>query len=61
LVQSGSSDKLILGADELDGLMSMPDKTIKIYEGLYHEVYNELEEDRRRVLTDLGDWLDDHL
>lgn len=61
LVQSGSSDKLVLGANELDELMSMPDKTIKIYEGLYHEVYNELIEDRRRVLTDLGDWLDDHI
>ncbi|MFX1519469.1 MAG: alpha/beta hydrolase [Promethearchaeota archaeon] len=61
LVQSGSSDKLVLGADELDGLMGMPDKTIKIYEGLYHEVYNELLGDRIRVLTDLGDWLDDHL
>jgi len=61
LVQSGSSDKLVLGANELDELMSMPDKTIKIYEGLYHEVYNELIEDRRRVLKDLGDWLDDHI
>jgi alpha-beta hydrolase superfamily lysophospholipase len=61
LVQSGSSDKLVLGADELDELMIMPDKTIIIYEGLYHEVYNELAEDRRRVLTDLGDWLDDHI
>jgi len=46
---------------ELDELMTMPDKTIKIYEGLYHEVYNELEEDRRRVLTDLSNWLDDHV
>ncbi|WP_287586197.1 alpha/beta hydrolase [Candidatus Borrarchaeum sp.] len=28
LVQSRSSDSLVLGADELDELMSMPDKTV---------------------------------
>ncbi len=61
LVQSGSEDKGILGAKDLEKLLTMPDKTIKIYEGLYHEVYNELEEDRKKVLKDLGDWLDSHL
>lgn len=60
LVQSGSKDTVVLGTEEFDGLMTMPDKTIKIYEGLYHDVYHELEEDRKIVLKDLGDWLDNH-
>lgn len=31
------------------------DKTLKLYEGLYHETYHEPEKDE--VLRDLGDWL----
>jgi acylglycerol lipase len=61
LVQSGSKDPEMLGAEEFNELLTTPDKTVKIYEGLYHEVYNELEEDRKRVLKDLGDWLDKHM
>ena len=61
LVQCGSDDKLVLGAEDLNKLMKMEDKTIKIYKGLYHEVYNELEEDRKIVLNDLTEWLDSHL
>jgi len=34
-----------------------PDKTLQVYEGLYHEIYNELEGQRETVLTDLEDWL----
>ena len=60
LVQCGSEDKLIKGSNELDKLLKMHDKTIKIYEGLYHEVYNESEKDRRIVLYDLKDWLNRH-
>jgi alpha-beta hydrolase superfamily lysophospholipase len=29
------------------------DKTLHVYEGLYHEVYNEREDDRAKVLADL--------
>jgi alpha-beta hydrolase superfamily lysophospholipase len=35
------------------------DKTIHLYEGLYHETFNEPEQDE--VLHDLGTWLDAHL
>ena len=35
------------------------DKTIKIYEGLYHETFNEPE--RARVLEDMTLWLDAHI
>lgn len=37
------------------------DKTIKIYDGLFHEIYNEAEPDRSRVLADLITWLGAHL
>ena len=35
------------------------DKTLKIYKGLYHEVFNEPEQDK--VLADMGAWLEDQL
>jgi lysophospholipase len=34
------------------------DKTIKRYEGLFHELFNEPEADRARVAADLFSWLD---
>lgn len=61
LVQCGSEDKIIKGGEELDDLFKMDYKTIKIYEGLYHEVYNEIEKDRRIVLNDLTEWLNRHI
>jgi len=61
LVRCGSDDKLIKGAEELNNWFTMDDKTIKIYDGLYHEVYNELEKDRRIVLNDLSNWLNNHI
>ncbi|MFX1339939.1 MAG: alpha/beta hydrolase [Promethearchaeota archaeon] len=60
LVQSGSEDKLITGSEKLENLFMMGDKTIIIYEGLYHEVYNEVEQERKKVLTDLRNWLEKH-
>ena len=35
------------------------DKTIKIYDGFYHEVFNEPEHDQ--VLRDVETWLEAHL
>lgn len=61
LVQCGSEDKLIKGAEELNDLFKMTDKTIKIYDGLYHEVYNEIEKDRQIVLNHLSNWLNNHI
>jgi alpha-beta hydrolase superfamily lysophospholipase len=61
LVQSGSEDNEMLGAAEFQDRLTVADKTVKIYEGLYHEVYNEREADRKVVLKDLGDWLDKHV
>ncbi|MFX0173141.1 MAG: alpha/beta hydrolase [Candidatus Hodarchaeota archaeon] len=61
LFQSGSEDKLITGVKDLYELFKVEDKTLKIYEGAYHEVYNELPETRDLVLNDLRSWLDMHL
>jgi lysophospholipase len=36
------------------------DKTLKIYDGFFHEVLNELPEDRERVLADIAAWLQAH-
>jgi len=58
LIQSGSEDRLMQGVRFLFNNVVGEDKTLKIYEGLYHEVYNELEEDRRQVLADLKQWID---
>jgi len=61
LVQCGSEDKLIRGSEKLNEFFKMTDKTIEVYHGLYHEVYNEIEEDRIKVLKHLRDWLNNHL
>ena len=41
--------------------LTLNDKTIHVYDGLYHEVYNEMMEQREKVLGDLENWLEDHL
>ena len=43
------------GAQVLFDRVGSADKTITIYEGLYHEVFNEPEHDR--VLGDVEKWL----
>lgn len=62
LIQCGAEDSLIKGSEEvLRNAFNMEDKTIIIYDGLYHEVYNEIEEEREKVLNDLSNWLDKHI
>jgi alpha-beta hydrolase superfamily lysophospholipase len=60
LFQAGGEDSLVLNARAVAEKFTMTDKTFRIYEGLWHEVYNESEADRRKVLNDLGEWLDRH-
>ncbi|MEX2159416.1 MAG: lysophospholipase [Dehalococcoidia bacterium] len=43
------------GSETLFGLVSSQDKTLKLYEGLMHEIFNEPERDQ--VFADLHDWL----
>jgi len=61
LILQGGADKLVdpAGARMLHDLAGSADKTLKIYEGLYHEVYNEPERDQ--VLRDVESWLETHL
>jgi alpha-beta hydrolase superfamily lysophospholipase len=60
-IQRGSEDPLIIKTKELFANVTAEDATLKEYEGLFHEVYNELEEDREMVLNELKDWLNNHL
>jgi alpha-beta hydrolase superfamily lysophospholipase len=58
LVMHGSDDQLV-PADASRGLYDRAtshDKTLKIYDGLYHEIMNEPERDS--VLADIAAWLD---
>ncbi len=61
LIMHGDTDKLadISGSKMLNENVSSNDKTLKIYEGLYHEILNEPEQDQ--VLTDMINWLDKHI
>ncbi len=61
LIVQGSEDKLVdpLGAQILYDRVSSTDKTLKVYEGLYHEVFNEPE--RGQVLNDVASWLATHV
>jgi alpha-beta hydrolase superfamily lysophospholipase len=61
IVLQGSSDSLVdpAGAQMLYDKASSLDKTIKIYDGLYHEIFNEPERDQ--VLRDVENWLEDQL
>jgi acylglycerol lipase len=57
LIVQGSADKLVdpAGAQMLYDAVSSPDKEIRIYDGFYHEVFNEPEHDK--VLQDVEIWL----
>jgi acylglycerol lipase len=57
----GSKDSLVDmgGAKMLYEKASSTDKVIKIYEGLYHEVFNEPE--RAIVIKDVEAWLETHI
>jgi alpha-beta hydrolase superfamily lysophospholipase len=41
--------------------LTVDDKTLHVYEGLYHEIYNEVQDQREKVLADLQKWLEDRL
>jgi acylglycerol lipase len=60
IIVQGSEDKLVDpgGAQMLYEKASSKDKTIRVYEGLHHEVFNEPE--RARVLKDVEAWLAAH-
>ena len=59
LAMHGSDDKLagVAGSKMVVDRVTSKDKTLKVYEGLYHEIFNELPADRAIVLKDLTDWI----
>ncbi|MEJ2759812.1 MAG: lysophospholipase [Anaerolineales bacterium] len=61
IVVQGGDDVLVdpVGAKMLYEQASSADKTIRFYEGLHHEVFNEPE--REIALQDVGNWLEAHL
>ena len=61
LVMHGGEDKLTNpeGSRLVDRQAGSTDKTLTIYPGLFHEIFNEPEQDQ--VLTDLTTWLDKHM
>ncbi|MCX6005133.1 MAG: lysophospholipase [Chloroflexi bacterium] len=61
LIMQGSADKLVNpdGGKMLYEKAGSKDKTFKIYEGLYHEIFNEPE--RGMVFADLQAWLNSHI
>jgi alpha-beta hydrolase superfamily lysophospholipase len=62
LIQCGSEDQLVKGTEaELKNAFKMNDQEIHFYEGLYHEVYNETEKERKKVLKDLSSWLEKYV
>jgi alpha-beta hydrolase superfamily lysophospholipase len=61
LIMHGEDDTLTSpdGSREFFAHAGSTDKTLKIYPGLYHEIFNEPEKDA--VLGEMTDWLEAHL
>ena len=55
----GTGDRIapVEGGKLVHEVASSEDKALILYHGFYHELINEPEADRRRVLDDLADWL----
>lgn len=60
LLMHGGADRLVRAADTkpLFEAIGSPDKTIRIWPGLYHEIFNEPEQEE--VLRVTADWLAEH-
>lgn len=59
VVRAYREDPLMYCSTMVHDMASSPDKTVRRYQGLYHEVFNEPE--RETILADLISWLDQHL
>lgn len=63
LILAAGDDRLVdaQGARDFAGGAPVGLCTLKIYDGLWHEVFNESEPDRTQVLLDLSQWLRERL
>ena len=61
LIMHGEDDALTSpdGSRALYDRAASADKSLKLYPGLYHEIFNELEKDA--VLDEMTRWLEEHL
>jgi alpha-beta hydrolase superfamily lysophospholipase len=59
LMQIAGDDQLVNAeaSKSFFAKLTLADKTLKVYDGLYHEIYNETEKERAIVLGDLQNWL----
>lgn len=59
LMQVAGEDKLVKSSatETFFSRLNGDDKTIRVYEGMYHEIYNETRERRALVLDDLKTWI----
>ena len=55
----GTADRITLpeGSKKFFEQLTVDDKTLNLYEGLFHETMNELPADRQKVLRDLVEWV----
>lgn len=60
LILQGGADRLVdpSGAQSLYEKVASSDKKLVVYEGFFHEVFNEPQHDR--VLSDVEQWLEEH-
>lgn len=60
LILHGAADRICpsSGSQLLFEMVSSDDKQLQIYEGLFHEIHNEPEQDK--VLSDIVNWLEQH-
>jgi lysophospholipase len=58
LIAQGSKDSLVDpgGAQLLYDRVGSKDKTLKLYDGFFHEIFNE--PDHLRVLNDVQQWME---
>jgi acylglycerol lipase len=61
LIMVGSGDKMTspVGSQDLYDGINSPDKTIKSYDGFYHEIHNDPE--KQHVFADMLAWLNTHI
>lgn len=61
LLLHAGDDQICSAAGTQDFFQKIPieDKTLKIYEGYYHELFNEI--GKERVFRDMEEWIENHL
>ncbi|MEZ4619775.1 MAG: alpha/beta hydrolase [Caldilineaceae bacterium] len=61
ILMHGTADRMVTpeGSKQLYAQAAATDKTLKLYEGLYHEILNEPE--KYEILADIRTWLDAHV